>query len=230
MNIIDVGAGMTKYYQQWLSQYPTLRIFAIEPHYALFAKLEQFKKTLLLNHSNSNHSDPNQIILLNCVITSSNETELPFYINNDPNSSSTLKLNNNNVSKWKHPIGRKRLCTTNVVNITNTTINDLIENHNIYYIDLLNIDVQGNSMDVLQGIKQEYYNKIKQINIKLHDIEYELYQNQTRRDQIETHLNMRFFSRGPKTKKISQDQEIILIYFNDIMKTKKAILFFQNFL
>ena len=137
MNIIDVGAGMTKYYQQWLSQYPTLRIFAIEPHYELFAKLEQFKKTLLL-------SNQNQIILLNCVITSSKETELPFYINNDPNSSSTLKLNNNNVSKWKHPIGRKRLCTTNVVNITNTTINDLIENHNIYYIDLLNINVQGN--------------------------------------------------------------------------------------
>lgn len=219
MNIIDVGAGLIKYYQQWLAQYPTLRIFSIEPHNELFANLERFKKTLLSSH---------RIILLNCVISSSGETKLPFYINNDPNTSSTLKLNDNNVSKWKHPIGRKRLCNTSVSYVPNMTINDLIEHYNIYFVDLFNIDVQGNSMDIIQGIKQEYYNRIKQINVKLHDIEYELYQNQTHREQFNAHLNMRFFSCGPKMKKISHDQEIILMYINDIMKTKKALFFFEN--
>lgn len=51
------------------------------------------------------------------------------------------------------------------------TLSEAIGEHNIHRIDLLKIDVQKSELDVLQGIKENDWQKIQQIVIEVHDVE-----------------------------------------------------------
>ncbi|MBD0343481.1 MAG: FkbM family methyltransferase [Coleofasciculus sp. Co-bin14] len=51
------------------------------------------------------------------------------------------------------------------------TLSDLIVENSIESIDLLKIDVQKSEFDVIQGIKEQDWKKIKQIVMEVHDIE-----------------------------------------------------------
>ncbi|WP_036486811.1 FkbM family methyltransferase [Myxosarcina sp. GI1] len=50
------------------------------------------------------------------------------------------------------------------------TISQIISEHNIQQIDLLKIDVEKSELDVLLGIKNQDWSKIKQIVIEVHDL------------------------------------------------------------
>lgn len=218
MNVIDVGAGKYRYYESWLGQFSNLRIFSIEPHPVLFARLKELQNKL-------KEPSKKRLILLNCAIETNTINECKFYLNNDPSTSSTLMLCNENISRWKHPIGRKRLSTVETIVIPTMTLDDLIAQYNIYYVDLLNIDVQGNSLEVIKSLSN--YDKIKQINIRVHRVPFELYKNQTTFDEIDKLLKMAFFT-CDNTKLLSFDQEIQSTYFNDRIKTKKGYFYFSN--
>ncbi|ASC71043.1 Polyketide synthase [Halomicronema hongdechloris C2206] len=56
------------------------------------------------------------------------------------------------------------------------TLSDVISENNIENIDLLKIDVQKSELDVLQGIKDKDWKKIKQIVLEIHDTEGRLVQ------------------------------------------------------
>ncbi|MBD2183505.1 FkbM family methyltransferase [Planktothrix sp. FACHB-1355] len=56
------------------------------------------------------------------------------------------------------------------------TISEIISENNVERIDLLKIDVQKSELDVLQGIKENDWQKIQQIVIEVHDIEGRLQQ------------------------------------------------------
>jgi FkbM family methyltransferase len=51
------------------------------------------------------------------------------------------------------------------------TLSEAIGENNIHRIDLLKIDVQKSELDVLQGIKENDWQKIQQIVIEVHDVE-----------------------------------------------------------
>jgi hypothetical protein len=51
------------------------------------------------------------------------------------------------------------------------TISDIICENNINTINLLKIDVENSEWDVLEGIKEVDYDKIKQVVVEVHDIE-----------------------------------------------------------
>ena len=48
-------------------------------------------------------------------------------------------------------------------------LSDVIKDHSIDQIDLLKIDVEKSEWDVLEGIEEEHWNKIRQIVIEVHD-------------------------------------------------------------
>lgn len=50
------------------------------------------------------------------------------------------------------------------------TLSDIISDHNISSIDLLKIDVEKSELDVIDGIKQYDWKKIRQTVIEVHDI------------------------------------------------------------
>jgi amino acid adenylation domain-containing protein/FkbM family methyltransferase len=51
------------------------------------------------------------------------------------------------------------------------TVSQIISEHQLERIDLLKIDVEKSELDVLKGIAEEDWNKIRQIVIEVHDIE-----------------------------------------------------------
>jgi hypothetical protein len=50
----------------------------------------------------------------------------------------------------------------------------MIREHNIQQIDLLKIDVEKSEMDVLLGIENQDWPKIKQLFIEVHDLEHRI--------------------------------------------------------
>ncbi|MEL7003084.1 MAG: FkbM family methyltransferase, partial [Bacteroidota bacterium] len=76
------------------------------------------------------------------------------------------------------------------------TLSNVIEREGVQQIDLLKIDVEKSELDVIRGIKEEDWQKIKQIVIEVHDIEDNL-------TIIETILVARGFS-------IVRDQDAVL--------------------
>lgn len=51
------------------------------------------------------------------------------------------------------------------------TVSEIINRHNVQRIDLIKLDVQKSEMDVLNGIKDEDWNRIRQMVIEVHDID-----------------------------------------------------------
>ena len=51
-----------------------------------------------------------------------------------------------------------------------TTVSSIMEQHRLQHVDLLKIDVERAELDVLMGIAQEDFLRIKQIVMEVHDI------------------------------------------------------------
>lgn len=51
------------------------------------------------------------------------------------------------------------------------TISDIVRENNIQQIDLLKVDVEKSELDVLLGIEEHDWQKIKQVVVEVHDLE-----------------------------------------------------------
>ena len=149
MNIVDIGSGKYKEYTKWLSIFPSLKIYAIEPLPENFKKLQQLKQQLLENSSK-------RLFLIECAISDVNGI-FPFNVNNDQSSGSLLKLSPSGVKKWRYPIGRRYLKTLKTINVKTMTLTSFLEKYKISSIELLNIDTQGDSLAILNSLNAKYF-------------------------------------------------------------------------
>ena len=53
--------------------------------------------------------------------------------------------------------------------IQTITLDDIIEENNLSYIDILKVDIEGSEYDIMPNISDDVYSKIKQITIEFHD-------------------------------------------------------------
>jgi FkbM family methyltransferase len=53
--------------------------------------------------------------------------------------------------------------------ISTISLEDIIDENNLDYIDILKVDVEGSEYDIMPNISDEVYSKIKQITIEFHD-------------------------------------------------------------
>jgi FkbM family methyltransferase len=51
------------------------------------------------------------------------------------------------------------------------TVSDIVREHDIQQIDLLKVDVEKSELDVLLGIEQQDWQKIKQVVVEIHDVD-----------------------------------------------------------
>ena len=66
----------------------------------------------------------------------------------------------------------RKALKSQTVNARLKTVSQIIKEQNIRQIDLLKIDVKKSELDVLLGIQQQHWLKIKQIVIETHDLEH----------------------------------------------------------
>jgi FkbM family methyltransferase len=215
MNIVDVGAGKYKKYEKWLSKFPALKVYAIEPHPENFKKLEKLKNDLLPNSSK-------RLILFQCAISDTSGRS-QFHVNNDSSSGSLLELDQESVKRWRYPIGRRFLKTIKKIYVDVVTLSSIFEKHKINSVELLNIDTQGDSLSVLNSLSAKQFFCIKQILVKAHSPGCTLYKNQCESYDVVRFLKRRYFQLF-KTLDYSHCQEQLLNFINEPMKNRGAPL------
>lgn len=217
MNIVDVGAGKYKEYEKWLSNFPSLKIHAIEPHPDNFERLVKMRSTLQPQSLNRLH-------LHKVAISNTPSKQLPFFINNDKSSGSLLPLVEKNVRRWINPVGRRFLKTINTINVEVISLSKFIESNRISTIELLNVDVQGSSLDVLESMSMKSYHTTKQILVKAHSPGcVELYESQCDGYDVTRCLKKRYFTLL-RAHDYSFGQEQIMNFINEPMKNRGAKL------
>ena len=220
MNIIDIGAGKYKKYELWLSAYPRLRIYAFEPHPGNFVKLMKMKGAM-------NDSSSGRLLLFNKAI-SGKKGKRPFYVCRDANSSSLLPFVRKNIYKWNYPMGHREFKTIKTIECEVLTLREVLECHNIRQIELLNVDTQGDSLDVLSTLTSLQCGWIKRILVKVHvEIGFDVYKGQCYSYDVARFLKRRYFQLFDRMS-YSRGQEEILEFINEPMKNRKSMMYNLN--
>lgn len=212
--IVDVGAGLKNHYDDLFKQYPGLVIHAIEPHPEL---CEDIRK-MVANNTNTH------LIVHAFAINDGAQSECDFFMANDRSSSSTLPFCTENLKKWKYPIGRKLFQTTKTIRVVCKSLQTFIHEQKINRIDFLNIDVQGNSLDVLNSLSANDWNRIHEINIKVHNIDFEIYRGQTLGCDIIEKCRKRYFTLKYFGKR-TRDQEDIFGFVSELATAKNMPIY-----
>lgn len=196
--LIDVGAGLRHQYKDMLNRDTGLIIHAIA-----LIPIEALTRVFI--HSNFVISDRD----------TDGNADANVYIDQNGDYS-LLPFNVANVRRWKLPIFQtKRPTVTSIVRLPTKTletfINDIQLNGNI---TLININVQGYASTVLAGITtKRTWSVIKEIAIKVHTIDYDLYVGQTKlTDVMDTMLIHNFTVQSQSNK--SQNQETVICFRN----------------
>lgn len=214
MNIVDIGAGKYIKYRQWLSRFKKLKIYAFEPHPENFKKLEKIKNEL--------PNDCSKRLFIFKKAISNKKGTFPFYITNDQSCSSLLPLVHENIRKWKYPAGRKLFKTVKTIQTETIKLTDILDEYNIHSIELLNVDTQGNSLDILSTLTFKQFSTIKEILVKVHSPGcIELYKGQCESYDVSRLLKRRYFQIFKSTN-YSHGQEQILNFVNEPMKNRKT--------
>ena len=120
-------------------------------------KLFKIKKAILVEANPTNFKTlPNKdnYTLYNMAISKKNNEIISFYEDlNSPYNGSKIF---NYFKGFEHKI-------------QTITLETLMENNNIDYIDILKIDIEGSEYEILPSISDECYSKIKQITVEFHD-------------------------------------------------------------
>ena len=166
--IIDVGAGAHNEYPEWIRTRSGLTIHAIEPHPVLAASLRA--------------KNPQSVIVHEMLIGDGTNKTGILHVAKPLSCSSTLPFKVENIRRWKYPPGGKLFTNDGVINgIKSCSLSQFIEQTipKFKQLDLLNIDVQGNSEEVIRGIDDASWERIPRLSVKLHLIDWEIYQGQS---------------------------------------------------
>ena len=171
--IFDVGANIGLFSLYVSNLQKKVQIYAFEPIKQVF---EVLKENVRL------HSIPN-IYLLNYGLSSTNESEklFTFYPNMAGNSTSRPHEKLEQQEVMNAALNKQiveYLFQSNQVKAEVRTLSSVINELGMQSIDLLKIDVEGEEYEVLKGIEQQEWNKIKQIVAEVHDREGRLEQFQ----------------------------------------------------
>lgn len=120
-------------------------------------EIYKIKKAILIEASPTNHATliqkPNYVIYNN-LISNTDDVEVSFYEDNNSPYNGSYIFNYFNGVEYK---------------IKTKTLESLMVENEIDYIDILKVDIEGAEYDVMPSISDETYSKIGQITIEFHD-------------------------------------------------------------
>jgi FkbM family methyltransferase len=117
----------------------------------------KIKKAILVEANPTNFNKltkKENYILYNKLVSNEENQTLSFY--EDPNS----PYNGSKMFNYFNGVEHK---------IETISINQIIQENNLDYIDILKIDIEGSEYDIMPNISDETLSKIKQITIEFHD-------------------------------------------------------------
>lgn len=209
MIIIDIGAGDGRKCIEWLEKFKDALVYAIEPDPRQFKKLQLAKSKL-------KQQARQRLKIYNAAMWNKNE-ERDFYMCNDTSSSSLLPFNQKNIKIWKYPPARYFFKTTKIIKIKCITLDTIIKNENINVIDFIRIDAQGCTKQILEGLAKKKLRYVKEVFLKLHLCDFDIYKGQSQKPDIDDILRMSHFIQVA-IKPYSRKQEAWIRYHSDVWK------------
>jgi FkbM family methyltransferase len=121
------------------------------------SKQYKIKKAVLVEANPNNFkllgNDENYILYNNIINNKNDDTQIFYEDINSP-------YNGSNVFNYFNGIRHE---------IKTITLDEILIQNNIDYVDILKIDIEGSEYDVLPSISNEIYDKIRQITVEFHD-------------------------------------------------------------
>lgn len=143
LNCFDIG-GANDLQPHWkkIQEFATFYIF--EPD------LRSYNELKSKNQNNNNFK------FYNCALGQFNETR-PFYLYNEKTGSTMYKFKKNHIPDYSN----KYIYPINEIKIKTISLDSFINEHEINYIDVIKLDVQGAELEILKGLSDEnIWNKI----------------------------------------------------------------------
>jgi FkbM family methyltransferase len=207
--VVDVGAGGASMYREWITRFPRLQMHAIQPHPKAYEDLMKIKQKL-----DTEPATAGRLHVHRFVVSDRDTDAIPFHLANDVSSSSTLPFTSN-VRKWRYPMGRRLLRTERIVEIPAKRLDTFFKQQSIGPIDLLNIDTQGDAKPILDGMSQRDWDRVRELNVKVHSIEWELYAGQSVNYEV-TDKCRRHYLLLKDCRHVSRGQEDVLSFRNEL--------------
>ena len=134
-----------------------------------------------------------------------------MFVTKKTDCSSLLKPKEENFSKWKFP---DTTCfhVIDEYDVECITLYDYIEKNNINFIDFLKIDTQGNDLNVVKSLRDKI-SIVKKIVLEVQTVDYEIYENQSKKNEVLEYLNNNNFELV-NTEKQTFGQEENLTFVN----------------
>jgi amino acid adenylation domain-containing protein/FkbH-like protein/FkbM family methyltransferase len=175
--VFDIGANIGMFTLRVAMSLKNVSVFAFEPIPPIFELLK----------TNINIYDLTNVKAFDCgIYGASQETDLVYYTGASVLSSvhanikEEVELMSSYINKkYDHSYSLNQNTIDSLINnqlekkvykCKLLTISDIIIQHNIEKIDLLKIDAEKSEYQILKGIKDEHWPKIKQVVLEAHDI------------------------------------------------------------
>jgi len=186
--LFDIGSGNASRAVKWVTNNKRAHVFCFDPldechGKGLSAAKDKYVKGRL-------HVYP-------LAVTASAHFEgqkVPFYICNDKSSCSLLPFADKPaITRWKYPPGRVSFRTTKVVEVPSIRMDKFIIDRRLERILFVRIETQGTALDVVKSFGQQI-SKVMEFAIKVHTVPYDIYQNQTKKDELVEYMHSKGFS------------------------------------
>ena len=181
--IFDVGANIGLFSQFIAQKAKNLNIFAFEPVPIIYEVLEANLKKVpanikIYNIGLSEHREQTKIHYYPKV--SADSAIVPFdfdlkvsqYVENYDRAIAEMrpiaKIVPKSLRKYVVKVGLKRMYKSKLVDCDLRSLSDIIDENSLKQIDLLKIDAENYEWEVLKGINDDDWNKIKQISMEIH--------------------------------------------------------------
>ena len=137
-----------------------------------------------------------------------------MYCANDRSSCSLLPFTEDReaIKKWKYPPGRVFFRNTGTIEVPAIRMDKFIADRRLDRITFVRIESQGTPLDVVKSFGRQI-SKVLEFAIKVHTIDYDLYQNQTTREELIEYMDNQGFS-VYVTQSWSRNQEEIIWFVN----------------
>lgn len=146
--IVDLGACNGLFLEAVLRKHPVAKAVLIEPNPFLAQELI------------STFADRKNVIIMNAAIGTQTCESVPFYLSNNPESSSLHKA-------FAETGGLRK--DGNQVCIRMVSLKELYSLFALAKIDLLKVDIEGAEWDVLENFSKKDFDTIDQISVEFHD-------------------------------------------------------------
>ena len=139
--------------------------------------------------------------------------EKTFYCSNDRSSCSLLPFASGDaIKRWRYPPGRVFFRTTDEIQVPVMRMDKFMADRRLNRVTFVRIESQGTALDVVKSFGQKI-SQVMEFAIKVHVTPFELYQNQTTKEELVNYMERNNFDIYG-TQEWSRGQEEIIWFVN----------------